>query len=219
MTTADYLESLQDDLDRTVEALDLEEGTNFTDIADMSENGDISTSGGADLSEYYRNKIELIGGYSGTTLQCGGWIRLIKKIPYFFPKNEGSSALFTFKRLFQNCLVEEIDLTGIQDYVDTTMENMFNGCSYLKSVDLSNFNVSNITNIAGLFNNCSDIEFIDVRNFDFTTITTTTNAFSGVKTSCLIIVANDTQKQWFATNYSGLNNVQTVMEYEASLNE
>ena len=52
MTTTDYLESLQDDLSRTVEALNLEEGTNFTDIADMAENGEISTGGGADLSEY-----------------------------------------------------------------------------------------------------------------------------------------------------------------------
>lgn len=44
-TTAEYLESLQNDLNRITTALDLEEGTNFTDIAQMSEDGDI---GGAE---------------------------------------------------------------------------------------------------------------------------------------------------------------------------
>lgn len=49
MTTSDYLESLQDDLSRTITALDLEDGTNFTDIADMAENGDIGTGGGTSV--------------------------------------------------------------------------------------------------------------------------------------------------------------------------
>ena len=41
-TTSDYLESLQSDLDRITTALDLEEGTKFTDIAQMTEGGEIS---------------------------------------------------------------------------------------------------------------------------------------------------------------------------------
>lgn len=70
-TTADYLESLQSDLDRITEALNLEEGTNFTDIAQMSEDGDIS--GGDEILHYKghvasENLLPAIGQPSGTRI-------------------------------------------------------------------------------------------------------------------------------------------------------
>lgn len=69
MTTTDYLESLQDDLDRTVTALELEEGTNFTNIADMAENGDIGKGSGSsdNTFTYYAND----EGVAGSTTNSG----------------------------------------------------------------------------------------------------------------------------------------------------
>ena len=46
MTTADYLESLQNDLETINTSLNLQEGTKFTDIADMAESGQITVGGG-----------------------------------------------------------------------------------------------------------------------------------------------------------------------------
>lgn len=46
MTTTDYLESLQEDLNKINTILELEEGTNFTNIANMVESGDITKGGG-----------------------------------------------------------------------------------------------------------------------------------------------------------------------------
>lgn len=51
MTTADYLESLQDDLSRTITALDLDEGLTFTDIADKAEAGEIGGGGSSEKNE------------------------------------------------------------------------------------------------------------------------------------------------------------------------
>ena len=49
MTTEDYLESLQNDLQTLSEALNLEEGTNFTDLATMANEGEITRGGGSSV--------------------------------------------------------------------------------------------------------------------------------------------------------------------------
>ena len=49
MTTEDYLESLQNDLQTLSTALNLEEGTNFTDIAVMADEGEITRGGGSSV--------------------------------------------------------------------------------------------------------------------------------------------------------------------------
>ena len=46
------------------------------------------------------------------------------------------------------------------------MMNMFNSCSSLVTLDLSSFNTSNVTNMNWMFINCSKLETLDIRNFD-----------------------------------------------------
>lgn len=46
------------------------------------------------------------------------------------------------------------------------MGNMFNGCSGLSTLDLSNFNTSNVTTIGGMFKNCSGLSSLNLSNFD-----------------------------------------------------
>ena len=43
---------------------------------------------------------------------------------------------------------------------------MFNGCSNLTSLDLSNFDTSNVTSMEGMFYNCSSLTELDLSNFD-----------------------------------------------------
>ena len=42
---------------------------------------------------------------------------------------------------------------------------MFQGCSSLSSLDLSNFDTSKVTSLLGLFANCNSLTHIDIRNF------------------------------------------------------
>ena len=46
------------------------------------------------------------------------------------------------------------------------MNGMFFNCSSLTSLDLSNFNTSNVTNMADMFYNCSSLTSLNLSNFD-----------------------------------------------------
>ncbi|MBD5513637.1 MAG: BspA family leucine-rich repeat surface protein [Lachnospiraceae bacterium] len=55
----------------------------------------------------------------------------------------------------------EIYLTGT-----TYTRDMFMGCSNLTSIDLDNFDTSNVTDLSGMFEGCVSIASLDVSNFD-----------------------------------------------------
>ena len=94
MTTADYLESLQSDLETINTTLDLDEGTNFTDIAGMAQQGVITKGGGGvDLNDYFNTEIT-----TGTST-LAGWKQLAKKVP---DNITSSNNLSTFNNSFRN---------------------------------------------------------------------------------------------------------------------
>ena len=67
------------------------------------------------------------------------------------------------------------DLTYETKNIDTSlltsMANMFDGCSSLTSLDVSNFVTTNVTNMGGMFSNCSNLTSLNVSNFDTTKVT------------------------------------------------
>ena len=163
MTTADYLESLQSDLSRTIEALDLEEGTNFTDIAQMAEDGDISTGGGgADLSDYFNDTIS----ESLNTAPAG--TKLIKKIPNNITVTSSSLA-YAF-RYFGITEAPALNTSSVTD-----MRYMFSNCASLTTVP--QYNTTNVTQITRMFENCTSLTTIPL--LDFSNVTTGTNVFDG----------------------------------------
>ena len=167
MTTTDYLESLQDDLDRTVTALDLEEGTNFTDIADMAENGDISTGGG-DLSEYFNNTVT-----ENTTSSTQ--FELIKKLPVINVDNNVTSLSYLFYRY-------TIDGVKPYSFPKVVCGNNVTNISYMFAsygsdlldhaggIDLSGLNTSNVTNMSNMFDNRRKLGNLDFGTFDFSKV-------------------------------------------------
>lgn len=57
----------------------------------------------------------------------------------------------------------------------TNMGKMFQGCSRLTSLDLSNFNTSNVTNMTRMFDRCSNLTSLDVSNFNTSNVTDMTD--------------------------------------------
>ena len=61
-------------------------------------------------------------------------------------------------------------MTSIPNPLDisqlTTMDGMFSGCSSLTSLDLSNWDTSNVIDMRSMFAGCSRLEVLDVSNFD-----------------------------------------------------
>lgn len=208
MSTANYLESLQNDLDTIKTSLNLQEGTNFTDIAGMAENGDITTGGGgADLSEYFNDTI----GYGTSSLQ--GWRKVAKKVPSPLTINTASCAY-----LFSGYTGTTIPSLSVQSGVTiTTCTYMFNSCRQATEFDLSNLDLSNVTDVTYMFYYCQSATKIDIRTLDSTKITASSQMMGNVPSNCLVIVKDTPFKTWLQNKFYSLTNIKTVEEYEASL--
>ena len=59
------------------------------------------------------------------------------------------------------------------------MNNMFSNCSSITSLDLSNFDTSNVTNMSAMFNECTNLTSIDLSSFDTSSATSTGYMFCG----------------------------------------
>ena len=137
--------------------------------------------------------------------------------------NWDTSNVTNMRYMFTHCdSLRDIKLNYNTEKV-TTMEEMFSNSRHIKNLDLSSFNTPQLTNTRAMFYYCFSLEVLDMRNFDFTNITNYTSMFggssTGVKNDCLIIVKDQTQKDWILGKFSRFTNVKTVAEYEASLGE
>ena len=63
----------------------------------------------------------------------------------------------------------------------TGMYGIFNDCSGLTSLDISNFDTSNVTNMNSMFINCTGLTSLDVSNFDTSKVTDMNSMFSDCK--------------------------------------
>ena len=83
---------------------------------------------------------------------------------------------------------EKIYLVDVNGF--TNCSDMFNGCSGLTSIDLSNFDTDEVTNMSGMFSNCSGLTSIDVSNFNTAKVTQTNSMFFGCSGLTSIDVTN-----------------------------
>ena len=70
----------------------------------------------------------------------------------------------------------------------TTCADMFNGCRGLTSIDLSNFDTSNVTSMNYMFNACSGLTSIDIRSFSSIKLSSCNSMLNSVKSTCKVYV-------------------------------
>ena len=129
--------------------------------------------------------------------------------------NFDTSNVTNMRQLFYNCSgLTSLDVSNFDTSKVTNMYSMFDGCSKLSSLDLSNFDTSKVINMLGMFYACRSLTNLDIRNFDFSKVTSYNNMFYNVPTDCLIIVKDDTAKEWITSKFTTLTNVKTVAELE-----
>ena len=81
----------------------------------------------------------------------------------------GESSLFG---MFSGCEnLSTIDLSNFDTSNVTTMVSMFYDCSSISNLDLSNFNTKNVTSMGYMFYGCSSISSLDLSNFDTSNVT------------------------------------------------
>ena len=78
------------------------------------------------------------------------------------------------------------------------MDNMFNGCSALKSLDLTNFNTANVTNMSNMFKGCSALTSLDLTNFNTANVKFMDYMFNGCSALTTIYASDkfDTDNVW-----------------------
>ena len=82
--------------------------------------------------------------------------------------------------MFHNCWrLESLDLNNFDTSQVTEIGGMFFWCVTLKSLDLSFFNTSKVTSMFNMFRNCYNLTQLDVSNFNTSKVTSMIAMFSG----------------------------------------
>ena len=71
-----------------------------------------------------------------------------------------------------------LDLSNFDTSQVTNMNNMFSGMSNLTTLDLSNFDTSKVTNMERMFNNMTNLTTLNLSNFDTSKVTDMHDMFS-----------------------------------------
>ena len=91
-----------------------------------------------------------------------------------------TSNVTTMAHMFDGCShsgLSELDLSHFDTHhlYGDGLEGMFNGCTSMRTLDLSSFTTEQITNMKDLFNGCTQMTSLDISNFDMSRVTNTTN--------------------------------------------
>ena len=117
--------------------------------------------------------------------------------------------------MFYNAWTYSLNLPGLRLPKCTNMYGMFRSVNRATEILVPNLLSDGCPKIGDMFDdNSSTLAKIDIRSFDFTKATSWTSAFHASLANTLIIVKDETQKAWLATNFPHLLNVKTVEEVE-----
>lgn len=106
---------------------------------------------------------------------------------------------------FQFDELKTLNLNNFNTSDVTNMEGVFYFCQKLESIDVSNFNTQKVTNMKRMFANCNVLNVIDVSNFDTPKVTSMQEMFSG----CLSLASLDLRN----FNTAEVTNMQAMFEY------
>jgi len=110
--------------------------------------------------------------------------------------------------MFSRCSgLTSLDLSNFDTSNVTDMRSMFSRCSGLTSLDLSNFDTSKVTNMFDMFSGCSSLTNLDLSNFDMSKLEYSSDMFSELKTDALIIVKDEGIKAQILNINGDLTNV------------
>ena len=232
-TTAEYLDSLQQDLLGTIVALGLDPTTKFTDIKDMAIEGEITVGGGGNLSEYFNYQPITVGNSflrdnfllkspdltipAGTTSLSYLASNSVAPIPKIICDNSVtnmSSMYFPVNIQGQTTF----DLSGLNTSNVTDMSSMFRGCNYVTGLDFSTFNTSKLVTASRMFQSCTALTSVDLSGKDFTKVNYVDNMFDGCTSLTTVVLpdfGNSNDKLYnFQSTFNGCTSL-TTSDYTA----
>lgn len=88
------------------------------------------------------------------------------------PEKVSTLSFASLTGLSQIIGLERIDTSNV-----TSMDNMFSGCTSLKTLNLTSFNTSKVQNMASMFHNCQALTELNLSGFDTANVTNMSNIF------------------------------------------
>ena len=70
------------------------------------------------------------------------------------------------------------------------MSGMFNGCSSLTSLNLSNFNTNNVRDMSCMFYKCSSLTSLNLSNFNTNNVEDMDDIFDNLNKNCNVITSD-----------------------------
>lgn len=123
-----------------------------------------------------------------------------------------------FKGLFYGCTkLKKVDMSSLNITDPQNFSLVFKNCSALERVDIAG--IKGVSDVGELFSGCTSLSYIDISGLDIANCSNVINQYGtfldNVPTTCEIIVADQTQKDFMTTTFPSYTNVKTAAEYEA----
>ena len=117
----------------------------------------------------------------------------------------GKYKVVNMYKMFNGCeSLTSLDVSNWNTSNVTNMNNMFDFCTSLTSLDVSNFDTSNVTDMGGMFAACESLTSLDLSNFDTSNVTNMNYMFTGCNSLTSLDVSN-----WDTSNVTDMHNMFT----------
>ena len=110
--------------------------------------------------------------------------------------------LESMQEIFNDCTdIVELDLSDISTNEVKSMKSAFNGCSKLVKINLDNFNTSSVTDMSNMFSGCHSLISLNLFNFNTTLVQDMSNMFQNCTRLKYINISSFNTKNVYKMNY------------------
>ena len=100
-----------------------------------------------------------------------------------------TSAVTNMEDMFNQCEnLTSLDLSSFNTAGVTSMRNMFVNCKGLTSLDLQNFNTEKVTDMYDMFAECASLKTLNISSFQMSQVTNKTGVLSGLSNLSILIL-------------------------------
>ncbi len=129
-------------------------------------------------------------------------------------KVKGGSSIDGVESMFYGCSKVEEIVFGENFTVESAnnLNDMFNGCGSLKTLDLSGFNTANVTNMDDVFRGCSSLTELKLSNWNTANVTTMWSMFEGCSSLTTLDLSsfNTAKVGYMCSTFKGCELLETI---------
>ena len=169
-----------------------------------------------DLSSFDTSNVTNMTAMFGKSIYSGSQANTDLKI-ILFGEGWDTSKVTNMSYMFDGCSgLTNLDVSNFDTSNVTNMSYMFSSCSGLTSLDISGFDTSKVTNMSGMFRSCGGLTNLDMRNADFSSVTSYTSMFSSVNSTINVIVKDSTAQSFVRARLDDANRPNATVTIASS---